>query len=165
MLLHGLEQARLRLGRGPVDLIRQHQVREDRAWLELEDPVPALLHEDVRAGDVGRHEVRGELDAIERAVDDVGDRADQHRLAEAGHALEQHVAVREQSGQGLPDELALADDDLADFALDRLCSFGECLGREALAGVGGDGRFHGTSGSASRPCHRRAQFDGSSELK
>ena len=92
---------------------------------------PVLLDEDVRAGDVRRHQVRRELDAVERAVDDVGDRPDEHRLAEAGHALEQHVAVREEPGQGLADQLALADDDLADLALDRRRPLGE--------GLGGDG--------------------------
>ena len=93
-------------------------------------PLPALLDEDVRAGDVGRHQVRRELDAVERAVDDVGDRPDEHRLAEAGHALEQDVAVGEQAGQRLADELALADDDPADLALDGLRALGEGLGRE-----------------------------------
>ena len=72
--------------------------------------------------------------AVERAVDDVGDRPDEHRLAEAGHALEQDVAVREQPGQGLADQLALADDDLADLALDRGGALGERLGREVRRG-------------------------------
>ena len=35
-LLHRLEQGRLGLGRGPVDLVGQHQVGEDRPALELE---------------------------------------------------------------------------------------------------------------------------------
>ena len=111
VLLHRLEQARLRLGGRPVDLVGEDEVREDRAGLEAEDALAALLDEDVRAGDVGRHQVRRELDPVERAVDDVGDRPDEHRLAEAGHALEQDVAVGEEAGQRLADEVALADDD------------------------------------------------------
>jgi hypothetical protein len=35
-LLHGFEQRRLRLGRGAVDLVGQHQVGEDRALLEAQ---------------------------------------------------------------------------------------------------------------------------------
>ena len=62
VLLHRLEQARLGLRRGAVDLVGEHEVREDRAGLEPEDPLPVLLDEDVRAGDVGRHQVRRELD-------------------------------------------------------------------------------------------------------
>ena len=120
VLLHRLEQAGLGLRRRPVDLVGEDEVGEDRARLEAEDPAATLLDEDVRAGDVGRHEVRRELDPVERAVDDVGDRPDEHRLAEARDALEQRVAVGQQAGQRVPDELALADDDPADFALDRL---------------------------------------------
>ena len=37
VLLHRLEQGRLRLGRGPVDLVGQDDLREDRPALELED--------------------------------------------------------------------------------------------------------------------------------
>ncbi len=40
------------------------------------------------------------------AVDDVGDGPHEHRLAEAGHALEQDVAVGEEAGERLADELA-----------------------------------------------------------
>ena len=136
VLLHRLEQARLGLGGRPVDLVGEDEVREDRARLELEDPLPVLLDEDVRAGDVGRHQVRRELDPVERAVDDVGDRPHEHRLAEARHALEQDVAVRQQAGQCLADEVALADDDPADLAFDRLGALGEGLGREARRGLG-----------------------------
>ena len=38
MILHRLEQRALGLGRGPVDLVGQHDVGEDRPLLELEAP-------------------------------------------------------------------------------------------------------------------------------
>ena len=157
VLLHRLEQARLGLRRRPVDLVGEDEVGEDRAGLEAEDALAALLDEDVRAGDVGRHQVRRELDPVERAVDDVGDRPDEHRLAEAGHALEQDVAVGEEAGQRLADEVALADDDPADLALDGLGAFGECLGRETGSRLSGalDAVMRASGG----------QLDGSSELK
>ena len=56
----------------------------------------ALLH-DVRADDVGRHQVGRELDARERQVQDVGERVHEARLADAGNAFEQHVAAGEQA--------------------------------------------------------------------
>ena len=161
VLLHRLEQARLGLRGGPVDLVGEHEVGEDRAGLEAEDPAALLLDEDVRAGDVRGHQVWRELDPAERAVDDVGDRPDEHRLAEPRHALEQDVAVREQAGQGLPNQLALADDDLADLSLDRGRALGEGLGREARYGrFGRRGRVHCR---LRRP--RRGHLFGSSELK
>ena len=75
-----------------------------------------LLDEDVGADDVGRHQVRRELDAVERAVDDVRDGSHEHRLAQARHALEQRVAVGDEADQRLPDEVVLADDDRLDLA-------------------------------------------------
>ena len=71
-LLHALEQRGLGLRARAVDLVAEHDVREDRAGLELE--VPALLVEHVHAGDVGGQEVGRELDPAERAVDRAGDR-------------------------------------------------------------------------------------------
>jgi hypothetical protein len=54
-LLHGLEQRGLRLGRRPVDLVGEQQVREDRALAERELRRPGVVDE--RAGDVAGHEV------------------------------------------------------------------------------------------------------------
>ena len=110
VLLHRLEQRRLRLGRGAVDLVGQHEVAEDRSLLEAEAPLAALLHDDVRAEDVGRHQVGRELDAREVQVERLGQRAHQQRLAQAGHAFEQRVPAGDQADQRLPHELVLPDD-------------------------------------------------------
>ena len=144
VLLHRLEQARLGLRGGPVDLVGEDEVGEDGAGLELEDALAALLDEDVRAGDVGRHQVGRELDPVERAVDHVADRPNEHRLAEPGDALEQDVAVGQQPGQGLADEIVLADDHPADLGLDRLRPLGEGFRGEALGrrSVGGGRGVH-----------------------
>ena len=61
LLLHCFEQRRLRLRRRPVDFVRQHDVPEDRAALELELPAAVVrVQDDVRADQVRGHEVRGE---------------------------------------------------------------------------------------------------------
>src|SRR5215470_5399755 len=44
----------------------------------------------------GRQEVGRELQALETAAEHVGDGLDRERLGQARHALEQHVAAREQ---------------------------------------------------------------------
>ena len=44
------------------------------------------------------------------------ERAHQQRLAQAGHALEQHVAAGEQAAEDAVDDVLLADDDLTDLA-------------------------------------------------
>ena len=65
-LLHHLEQRRLGLRRGPVDLVGQHDGGEDRARVELERAHRLVV--DGHAGDVGRQQVGGELDPRGAAV-------------------------------------------------------------------------------------------------
>ena len=74
-----------------------------------------VLLEDLRAGDVGGHQVGRELDAVEAEVQDPGQAADQQGLGQAGHAHQQHVAAGEEGDQHLLDHLLLADDDLGDL--------------------------------------------------
>ena len=94
ILLHRLEQRRLRLGRRAVDLVGQDDLREDRALQESQRAMPVLLVEDLGAGDVGRHQIRRELDALEAQVENLGERLDQQRLRQTRHAGEQAVAAR-----------------------------------------------------------------------
>ena len=74
-LLHALEQAGLRLRRGAVDLVDEHDVGEDRPGPELEALLALVV--DVDADDVGRQQVGRALHARELAVD----RADSARAS------------------------------------------------------------------------------------
>jgi hypothetical protein len=119
-LLHRFEQRALYLCRRPVDFVREDDVREDRAFLCRE--ASGVLVVDQRADEVGRQQVRSELDALERGADHVGERADGECLCKAGYALEQHVAVAEQPYQQPLDHVFLADEplsDLRDYAFDK----------------------------------------------
>ena len=116
VFLHRLQHRRLRLGRGAVDLVGQHDVGEDRAGLELEDlAARGVLHQDVGAGDVGGHQVRRELDAGERQIQHLRERPHQQGLAEAGDAFQQRVAARQQADQHPVHDVRVPDDDLADL--------------------------------------------------
>ena len=84
--------------------------------LELE--VTRLLAEDVDAGDIRRQEVGCELDPPERTVDRPGDRLREHRFADAGHVLDQQMALGDQRDQRQPDLLVLAPDHPFDVLLD-----------------------------------------------
>src|ERR1041385_4322256 len=65
-LLHGFEQRTLRLRRRAIHLVREDDVAEYGTFPELEGAAPALrLVDDRRSDDVGRHEVRRELNARE----------------------------------------------------------------------------------------------------
>ena len=91
-------------------------VGEDRAGPELEalgGPVP---HAD--ADDVGRQQVGRELDAAVVGVDRRGERLGQRGLADAGHVLDEQVALGEQAEEGQQDDVVLALDDPADVVGD-----------------------------------------------
>ena len=109
-LCHGFEQRGLRLRHRAVDLVDEHDVREDRPGPELE--VARLLVVDREPGDVGRLQVGRALDArADRAFDALRDRAREHGLRRAGNVLEEHVAARRERGEHEPDLLALPVDD------------------------------------------------------
>ena len=91
MLLHRLEQRGLGLGRRAVDFVGQDDVREDRAAHERHLSPFAGLLQNLRAGDVRRHEVRRELDALKFEMENLGDGFDQQRLGQARRAGDQAV--------------------------------------------------------------------------
>ena len=70
----------------------------------------AILFDDLRADDVGRHQVRRELDAVELEMHRLRERLDQQRLRQPGHAAQQAVAAGEERDQDLLDDRLLADD-------------------------------------------------------
>ena len=75
-----------------------------------------ILLDDVGAGDVGGHQVRRELDALEDQAERLREGADHQRLGRAGQAGDQAVAADEQRDQDLVEHLLLADDDLREPA-------------------------------------------------
>ena len=124
-LCHRLEQGRLGLGRGPVDLVGQQQAGEDRAGPEHRLTGGQVEHGG--AGQVGGQHVRGELDPGELQAEHRGERAGQQRLAEARQVLDQDVAGSEHAEQHQAHRLRLAHDDPLDFGHDLLAQ-PRCLG-------------------------------------
>ena len=111
MFLHRLEQRRLGLRRGAVDLVGQDDVGEDRPVDELELP-PAVrgVLEDIRPRDVHRHQVGRELDAAELQRHRLGQLVDHQRLGQARHAHQQRMPAGEQADRQPLDHVVLADD-------------------------------------------------------
>ncbi|MNT56664.1 hypothetical protein D3C72_1939820 [compost metagenome] len=81
---------------------------EDRPLLEHEAAVFRTV--DLGAGDIGRKQVRGELDAMELRLHTVRQVLDRLGLGQAGRTFHQQVAVCEQGDQQAVDELFLAED-------------------------------------------------------
>ncbi len=115
VLVHRLEEARLGLGRGPVDLVREDDVAEERA--RLEDELPGLPVVDGDAEDVGRQQVRCELDALEADPEGLGQSVRQRRLAHPGHVLDQEVPPGQQPDHRQPHHLGLAHEGPGDVEL------------------------------------------------
>jgi hypothetical protein len=132
VLLHRLQEGGLRLGRRAVDLVGQDDVAEDRAGHEDEMAAAGLgiLLDDVGPGDVGRHQVRRELDAGELEVQHLGQGVDDEGLGQAGHARDDAVAADEQRDQHLLDHVVLADDQLAQLVHDAVAALLHALGQE-----------------------------------
>ena len=105
-LLHRLEQGRLGPRRGPVDLVDEEDVREDRPRRE---PERAAL-EEARAGDVDRQQVRRALDPVRLEVERPGDGPGEQRLAGARDVLDEDVAVGEERDRDEAERLLGADD-------------------------------------------------------
>ena len=112
-LLHGFQQRTLGSGGGPVDLVREHQVGKDRTGLVLKVAPAFRLPDDVGAHDIGRHQVRCELDPREIQLQCLAERTDQHCLSQPGHAFHQHVASCQQGDHRASHQVPLPDYQLA----------------------------------------------------
>ena len=97
-LLHGFQQRRLGLGRGAIDLVRQHDVGKYRALHkhQLATTAFGIFLQQIGAGDVRGHQIRRKLDAREFQIDAFGDGLHQHRLGKPRHAHQQAVTADEQ---------------------------------------------------------------------
>ena len=118
VLLHRLEQRRLRLRRRAVHLVGEDQLREDRAGMELERARLAVV--DRHAEDVGGQHVARELDAVEPQAERAREHVREGGLADAGQVLDQQVAAREQARERHADLALLAEDDPAGLLDDAL---------------------------------------------
>ncbi len=127
LFLHRFQQRRLRLGRRPVDFVRQQQIGKDWPPMKPEGPLArnGILLKYVRARDVRGHQVRGELDAAGVQVDRAAERSDHQRLGQARHSDEQAMPSREQGHQHLVQHLALSHHHFADLPQHPLVRFFE----------------------------------------
>src|SRR6267378_5057952 len=87
----------------------------DRAVDELERAAPRdrIVLEDFRPGDVGGHEIGGELDSTELEIQDLREGGDEEGLREPGDAHEEAMPVGDEHREELLDDLVLAHDHLA----------------------------------------------------
>ena len=109
-----------------------------------------ILFDDVRAGDVRRHQVRRELDALEFQAERLRDGADHQRLRGAGKPRDQAMAADEERDENLIEHFLLADDHLADLAENAVA--------HRMKAVDAFLQFHGVQIHFSRSSHRLFPF-------
>ena len=128
MFLHGLQQSRLGLGRSAIDFVGQNQMSENRAPLKLElAPAAGDFHHDVCPKNVRGHQVRGELNATERQVEDFTESANQQGLAEARDPFQQYVSASKQGDKGSFDDAFVANHHFANLGAQRSVRIAEGL--------------------------------------
>jgi hypothetical protein len=112
---------------GAVDFVRQDHVGKDRAAHERHSSTVGSFLQDLDAGDVGRHQVRRELNALELQMEYLGDGFDEQRFRQARRSGDQTMSSREEGNQDLFDDVLLPDDHLFKFRLDARAARGELL--------------------------------------
>ena len=117
VLLHRFEERGLGLWSGAVDLVSEEDLSEDRTLLELEGSASCfcIFGDNVGPDDISRHEVWGELDAIEREREGCCECADEEGFSESGYAFKQDVTAAEEADEDGVDDLLLSDHDFADL--------------------------------------------------
>ena len=112
-LLHGLQQGGLGAAGGPVELIGQKQVAQQRAWLVLH--LPGGLVVEGKAGEVGGHHIGGELDAVIFQPQGLRKGDGHGGLAHTGDVLQQDMAPGQDGYEDLDHDLILAHHGLLHF--------------------------------------------------
>ena len=97
IFLHDLQKGALCLGGSTVDFVGQRDLTHDGPGMILHLPGLEVHHGEARH--IGGHHVRRKLDAVEAAIQRLGQRADHGGLAGAGHVLQKHVTLAHQRDQ------------------------------------------------------------------
>ena len=117
-LFHHLEQRRLRLRAGSVDLVADQHVGEHRALTKRERR--GALVEDHHPGDIARQQVGCELHPLPGPGDRSGNGLRHRRLAGAGHVVDEQMAFGQQAAQSQPNRLGFATNDAFDVVDQRV---------------------------------------------
>ena len=111
-----------------VDFVGKDNVAEDRTGLEAERRVPIfVLRDDVRTGNVGRHQVGRELNTGERKVEYAAKRSNQTGFTYAGYTFKKNVTTGDHRDNRTFDNILLTDDVTFDLRKNVLALFTKLL--------------------------------------
>ena len=112
-LLHGFEEGCLNLGGGPIDFVREDQVRKNGTLLDAVGRLSWI--EDFRPNDVRGKHVRRKLNPGEARIDRLSEGANREGLRETRNALDQDMASSQQTDQEARDHRFLTHENLRHF--------------------------------------------------
>ena len=115
---HGLGQGRLYLRRGPVDLVRQQDIVEQRPGTKFE--LSLFMAVNIRTDEIGWQQVRGELDAVIITLNRLGQCLYRGCLCQPGHAFHQHMTVTHQADEHAVDKITLPDNPGGNMSTDAI---------------------------------------------
>ena len=120
-----------------VDLVRQQNVAKDRPFNKTKSSfsIRPLLN-DVGSRDVGWHEIRCELDAVELQVQDISQRMDQQGLGQSRNTHKESVAPSKEGNQQMFHHSLLPDHTQSQLGFDGLASLMELLSEGLVVGGG-----------------------------
>jgi hypothetical protein len=89
--LHSLKQSSLGLWRCTVNLVSEEEIAEQWTWLERKLALLGVVN--VGTSDVGRKQVRRELNTLKVATKRIGERVGHQRLCQTWVIFEEKVTV------------------------------------------------------------------------
>lgn len=113
-LAHRFEERRLHLGRGTIDFVGKNDIVKQ--WPALEFELGGLRAVDLGTGEIGRQQVRCELDAVEIRLDARSQLLDRGGLGQAGGTFDEQVTIGKKGNQQSIHQRLLADDALFKLA-------------------------------------------------
>ena len=113
--------ADLSLGRSAIDFVGKHDVSENRPALKFENFAPrGIVGQHIGPGNVGRHQIGGELNAGKTETEDLSQTAHHQGFPNPRHSFEQTVAAANQRDKNLFDQFFMADDNARHLGFDLL---------------------------------------------
>lgn len=118
--LHGLKKGRLHFRRGAVNFVGNDDVGEDRSFLYREFAGLGAVR--LGSDDVGRKEVRRELDSYRFQIEGLGEGFGHQSLSESGNAFQKDMPVGNEADEQALQKLVLPDDDFGNLKRERIVS-------------------------------------------
>src|SRR6185369_17274070 len=96
----------------------QNDVGEYRARLEIEKLVAGLVFlNDVGADDIGRHQIRCELNSRRTQVQRITESLHELRLSQSRHAFQQNVPLAQDGHENVVNDVGISDNHLRDLVM------------------------------------------------